>query len=104
MGSIDNSVDAVVSSEIGSTVPPNGSQSNGIEHDVVQQLTRFSLDEPTVDDPRPLKVAVIGAGLSGILAGVLLPAKVPKIQLTIFEKNNDVVGSYVMSHGRWNPN
>lgn len=101
MGSIDNSIDAVVSSEIGSTAPPNGSsQSNGIEHDVVQQLTRFSLDEPTVDDPRPLKVAVIGAGLSGILAGVLLPAKVPKIQLTIFEKNNEVVGLYVTSHGR----
>ena len=91
MGSIENTVEAVVSSEIGSTSPANGGQTNDIERDVVQHLTRFSLDEPTVDDPRPLKVAVIGAGLAGILAGVLLPAKVPNIQLTIFEKNNQVV-------------
>jgi hypothetical protein len=31
------------------------------------------------------------AGLAGINAGILLPAKVPGIQLTIFEKNEDVV-------------
>lgn len=44
-----------------------------------------------IDQVRPLKVAVIGAGLAGINAGILLPAKVPGIQLTIFEKNSDVV-------------
>ena len=44
-----------------------------------------------VDDYRPLRVAVIGAGLAGVLAGALLPAKVPGIKLTIFEKNSDVV-------------
>lgn len=43
------------------------------------------------DEPRTLRVAVIGAGISGIIAGVLLPAKVPGIELTIFEKNADVV-------------
>jgi hypothetical protein len=37
------------------------------------------------------QVAVIGAGLAGITAGALLPAKVPGIQLTIFEKNPEVV-------------
>lgn len=91
MGSIDNSVDAVISSEIGSTAVPNGHDTNGVSTDLAQHLTRFSLDEPTIDDPRPLKVAVLGAGLSGVLAGILLPAKVPKIQLTIFEKNHEVV-------------
>ena len=44
-----------------------------------------------IDDVRKLKVAVIGAGLSGINAGIILPAKVPNIDLTIFEKNDDVV-------------
>lgn len=34
---------------------------------------------------------MIGAGISGITAGVLLPIKVPGIQLTIFDKNSDVV-------------
>jgi hypothetical protein len=33
----------------------------------------------------------VKAGLAGINAGILLPAKVPGIQLTIFEKNEDVV-------------
>ena len=33
----------------------------------------------------------VGAGLTGITAGILLPAKVPGISLTIFEKNADVV-------------
>lgn len=41
------------------------------------------------------QVAVIGAGLSGITAGILLPAKVPGIQLQIFDKNADVGGTWV---------
>ncbi len=44
-----------------------------------------------IDEPRPLRVAVVGGGLSGITAGILLPAKVPGIQLTIYEKNKDLV-------------
>jgi hypothetical protein len=51
----------------------------------------FQLEEHHIDEPRTLRVVVIGAGLAGITAGILLPAKVPGIQLTIFEKNDDVV-------------
>ena len=51
----------------------------------------FDLLERHIDEPRELRVAVIGGGLSGITAGILLPAKVPGIQLTIFEKNHDFV-------------
>ena len=54
---------------------------------------RSDLDLPDhhIDDVRSLRVTVIGAGLAGILAGILLPVKVPRIQLTILEKNNEVV-------------
>ncbi|CZR53736.1 related to monooxigenase [Phialocephala subalpina] len=55
----------------------------------------FELEDHPVDAVRSLKVAVIGAGISGITAGVLLPAKVPGIELTIFEKNKDVGGTWV---------
>ncbi|KAL1896069.1 hypothetical protein Sste5346_004808 [Sporothrix stenoceras] len=55
----------------------------------VQLVNRF------IDEPRPLRVAVVGGGLSGITAGVLLPAKVPNIQLTIFEKNDDLSGTWL---------
>ena len=37
---------------------------------------------------------MIGAGLSGITAGVLLPIKVPGIELQIFDKNADVGGTW----------
>lgn len=58
--------------------------------------SRFTLLDHFVDEPRPLKVAVIGGGLSGILAGILLPTKVPGIQLTIYEKNKDFVSKTVL--------
>lgn len=54
-------------------------------------LPEISLINRHADQPRKLRVTVIGAGISGIIAGVLLPAKVPGIDLTIFEKNADVV-------------
>jgi len=55
-------------------------------------VSRLQLDAGhCIDHVRELKVAVIGAGLAGINAGILLPAKVPGIKLTIFEKNHDVV-------------
>ena len=52
---------------------------------------KFELEDRYIDEPRSLRVVVIGAGLTGVTAGVLLPAKVPGIKLTIFEKNADVV-------------
>ena len=51
----------------------------------------FQVENHPIDKPRRLKVVVIGAGLSGIIAGVLLPVKVPGIDLKIYEKNSDVV-------------
>lgn len=58
---------------------------NDPENEFVSLVDRF------IDEPRPLRVAVVGGGLSGVLAGILLPAKVPGIQLTIYEKNADFV-------------
>lgn len=65
---------------------------NGISHVLP---TKFTLSSTLIDEPRRLKVAVIGAGLAGITAGILLPAKVPNIDLTIFEKNHDVSGTWL---------
>ena len=59
-------------------------------------VSKLKLDpNHCIDDVRELKVAVVGAGLSGINAGILLPAKVPGIQLTIFEKNAEVSGTWL---------
>lgn len=53
--------------------------------------SNLKLENHPVDQGRSLKVAVIGAGMAGVLAGVLLPVKVPGIELKIYEKNSDVV-------------
>lgn len=55
---------------------------------------RFELEEHPVDQVRDIKVGVIGAGLSGVLAGVLLPAKLPGLDLRIYDKNPDVVSPF----------
>jgi cation diffusion facilitator CzcD-associated flavoprotein CzcO len=57
--------------------------------------TDFKIREHPVDYHRELKVAVIGGGLSGITAGILLPKKVPNINLTIIEKNGDLGGTWL---------
>lgn len=56
-------------------------------------LPKFELEEHTIDEIPEVSVAVIGAGIGGITAGVLLPAKVPGINLRIYEKNADVVSA-----------
>ncbi|KAF2198710.1 FAD/NAD(P)-binding domain-containing protein [Delitschia confertaspora ATCC 74209] len=59
-------------------------------------ISKLRLDtEHCIDDVRELRVAVVGAGLAGITAGILLPVKVPQIDLTIFEKNEDVSGTWL---------
>lgn len=57
--------------------------------------TDFKIREHPIDHHRELKVAVIGGGLSGITAGILLPKKVPNINLTIIEKNRDLGGTWL---------
>lgn len=53
--------------------------------------THFEIEEHPIDVVRPIKVGIIGAGLAGITAGVLLPAKLPGLDLRIYDKNADVV-------------
>lgn len=51
----------------------------------------LELEEHPIDECPSLRVIVVGAGLSGITSGILLPAKVPNIELVIYERNDDVV-------------
>ncbi|KAK8129056.1 hypothetical protein PG984_010164 [Apiospora sp. TS-2023a] len=78
---------------------PNGNVSKYPEPQQQQQhqtprFRELELEQRYIDEPRKLRVVVIGAGLAGIIAGTLLPAKVPSIELTIFEKNSDVGGTW----------
>ncbi len=51
----------------------------------------LELEDHPIDDTPSLKAIVVGAGISGINAGILLPIKVPGIELVIYEKASDIV-------------
>ncbi|KAJ6166968.1 hypothetical protein N7470_002415 [Penicillium chermesinum] len=55
---------------------------------------KFAIEEHPVDLVRPIKVGIIGAGLTGLSAGALLPAKLPGLDLRIYDKNADVGGTW----------
>lgn len=81
--------------------PPKGVSTASAEHNDASSHwtypypTDFKIGEHPIDYHRELKVAVIGGGLSGITAGILLPKKVPNIKLTILEKNSDLGGTWL---------
>lgn len=52
------------------------------------------LSQLPVDHARPIKVVCIGAGYSGILAAIRLPQKIKNLDLTIYEKNEDIGGTW----------
>jgi hypothetical protein len=59
-----------------------------------------------IDDLRPVKVICIGAGFSGILTGIRFPQRIENLDLTIYEKNEDVGGTWwenrqVISPSHW---
>ncbi|OAL43037.1 FAD/NAD(P)-binding domain-containing protein [Pyrenochaeta sp. DS3sAY3a] len=47
-----------------------------------------------VDTPRPIRVIVLGAGMSGILASILFPRGIENLNLVIYEKNPDLGGTW----------
>ncbi|MCJ1309536.1 hypothetical protein MMC25_003196 [Agyrium rufum] len=59
-----------------------------------QIATHSILSPRSVDAPRPLKVICIGAGCSGLVAGIRLPEKVKDLDLVIYDKNEEVGGTW----------
>ncbi|KAM0416000.1 hypothetical protein ACHAPT_013055 [Fusarium lateritium] len=52
----------------------------------------LQLEDHPIDENPPIRAVVVGSGISGITAGILLPAKVPNLDLTIYERNEDIGG------------
>jgi cation diffusion facilitator CzcD-associated flavoprotein CzcO len=52
------------------------------------------ITERCIDSARPIKVIYIGAGVSGICSAIRLPEKVKNLELTIYDKNPEVGGTW----------
>ncbi|KAL8359528.1 hypothetical protein RB601_007785 [Gaeumannomyces tritici] len=57
----------------------------------------FTLKEAPIENLRPLKVRVIGAGFSGILAAIRIPEKLRNIDLAVYEKSDGIGGVWWLS-------
>lgn len=60
----------------------------------VREFAHPLISERSIDEPRPLKVIYIGAGVSGIDAAIQFPKFVPNIELAIYDKNADIGGTW----------
>lgn len=52
------------------------------------------ISDRSVDDVRPLKVIHIGAGISGIIAGIRYPQYTKDLDLVIYDKNPQLGGAW----------
>lgn len=57
------------------------------------QDIRTIISDRNVETVRPLKVTYIGGGISGILAAIQLPKQIQQLDLTIYDKNEELGGT-----------
>ncbi|KAL2266617.1 hypothetical protein VTJ83DRAFT_5969 [Remersonia thermophila] len=67
-------------------------RSGSMEEAAINNHDYFTLKDAPVENLRPLRVVVIGAGFSGILAAIRIPERLRNVELIVYEKNEDVGG------------
>lgn len=75
----------------------NAAATNGIREthaNGVKASPTWQLHDAPVENQRPLKVVVIGAGYSGIYQGIRIPERLRNVELVIYEKNAGIGGTW----------
>lgn len=72
--------------------PTQGSSSTASSSNA--SSTGFKFRDTVVENQRPIKVIVVGAGYSGIYHGIRIPERLRNVDLTIYEKNSGVGGTW----------
>lgn len=65
-------------------------KTNGV-HDTEPE---WLLHDTPIENQRPIKVIVIGAGYSGVYLGIRIPERLRNCELTIYEKNAGIGGTW----------
>lgn len=73
----------------------NGSPSNTQQPRV--QPRPIALKDVPIENQRPMKVRVIGAGYSGIYLGIRIPQRLRNFDLKIYDKNEGVGGTWFVN-------
>lgn len=63
-------------------------------HEENVRTDRTELRDLPIDGSRPLRVIVIGAGFSGINCAIRIPQRLRNVDLTVYEKNEDIGGTW----------
>jgi hypothetical protein len=71
-------------------------QSNGTTTNGNKSEPAWALHDSPVENQRPLRVIVIGAGYSGIYLGIRIPERLRNVDLVIYEKNAGVGGTWYL--------
>jgi hypothetical protein len=78
----------------GSEIVPEGMEHSARVDSHRNDAAETNLRKGVVENLRKLKVIVIGAGYSGIYHGVRIPERIKNCELTIYEKNDAVGGTW----------
>lgn len=49
----------------------------------------------SIDEARPLRIVVVGSGISGILASIRFRQRIQNLDLCVYEKNADIGGTWL---------
>ena len=55
---------------------------------------QWQLHDAPIENQRPMRVIVIGAGFSGIYLGIRIPERLRNVELQIYDKNEAVGGTW----------
>ncbi|BCR89696.1 flavin-containing monooxygenase [Aspergillus chevalieri] len=71
----------------------NGSNDNAAEP--LPTESKWIVEERSIDEARPLRVVIIGSGISGIISSVRFRQRIANVDLCVYEKNADVGGTWL---------
>ena len=75
----------------------NGPQVNGVQmnggHEEKNEA-QWQLHDTPIENQRPIRVIVVGAGYSGVYCGIRIPERLRNCELVIYEKNAGIGGTW----------
>ncbi|KAL4739993.1 hypothetical protein BDV11DRAFT_214749 [Aspergillus similis] len=97
-GSSEPKVEQVVSVQTNGTSEPNHVAKDAISKPAVAQAAvtePWIVEERSIDACRPMRVVVIGSGISGIISSIRLRQRIGNLDLCVYEKNADIGGTWL---------